>query len=93
VDILSKIRHPNLLSLRAFYWGPKQEKLLVFDYMRGGSLARLLHGSLLSLSPSPMSLYGEWKLHDKYFELRLLCKCFLQKFPVKKQGQLLRVQV
>ncbi|CAM6047590.1 unnamed protein product [Sphagnum compactum] len=43
VDILSKIRHPNLLSLRAFYWGPKQEKLLVFDYMRGGSLARLLH--------------------------------------------------
>ncbi len=93
VDILSKIRHPNLLSLRAFYWGPKQEKLLVFDYMRGGSLARLLHGSLLSLSPSPMSLYGEWKLHDKYFELWLLCKCFLRMFPVKKQGQLLRVQV
>jgi len=43
VDILSKIRHPNLLALRAFYWGPKQEKLLVFDYMTGRSLTELLH--------------------------------------------------
>jgi serine/threonine protein kinase len=50
VDILSKIRHPNLLALRAFYWGPKQEKLLVFDYMTGRSLTELLHG-MYTLSP------------------------------------------
>lgn len=43
VDVLGKIRHPNLLALRAYYWGPKDEKLLVYDYMPGGSLAAFLH--------------------------------------------------
>uniref|UniRef100_A0A6N2K6Z5 Protein kinase domain-containing protein n=1 Tax=Salix viminalis TaxID=40686 RepID=A0A6N2K6Z5_SALVM len=40
---LGKIRHPNLIALRAFYIGPKGEKLLVFDYMHKGSLASYLH--------------------------------------------------
>ncbi|WRX25084.1 Serine-threonine/tyrosine-protein kinase [Theobroma cacao] len=40
---LGKIRHPNLLALRAYYLGPKGEKLLVFDYMPRGSLASFLH--------------------------------------------------
>ncbi|WCJ27980.1 Leucine-rich repeat protein kinase family protein [Euphorbia peplus] len=41
--VLGKIRHPNLLALRAYYLGPKGEKLLVFDYMPRGSLASFLH--------------------------------------------------
>ncbi|KAE9618186.1 hypothetical protein Lal_00041874 [Lupinus albus] len=41
---LGKIRHQNLLALRAYYLGPKGEKLLVFDYMTKGSLASFLHG-------------------------------------------------
>ncbi|GLT66126.1 hypothetical protein SLA2020_385130 [Shorea laevis] len=40
---LGKIRHANLLALRAYYLGPKGEKLLVFDYMPKGSLASFLH--------------------------------------------------
>ncbi|KAJ8753936.1 hypothetical protein K2173_000190 [Erythroxylum novogranatense] len=40
---IGKIRHPNLLALRAYYLGPKGEKLLVFDYMPKGSLASFLH--------------------------------------------------
>ncbi|XP_057498764.1 probably inactive leucine-rich repeat receptor-like protein kinase IMK2 [Actinidia eriantha] len=40
---LGKIRHTNLLALRAYYLGPKGEKLLVFDYMSNGSLASFLH--------------------------------------------------
>ncbi|KAJ0087626.1 hypothetical protein Patl1_31433 [Pistacia atlantica] len=40
---LGRVRHPNLLALRAYYLGPKGEKLLVFDYMTQGSLASFLH--------------------------------------------------
>ncbi|OWM67089.1 probably inactive leucine-rich repeat receptor-like protein kinase IMK2 [Punica granatum] len=43
VAVLGRIRHPNLLALRAYYLGPKREKLLVFDYMPKGSLASFLH--------------------------------------------------
>ncbi|XP_071686433.1 uncharacterized protein [Rutidosis leptorrhynchoides] len=43
VSELGKIRHANILSLRAYYLGPKGEKLLVFDYMPHGSLASFLH--------------------------------------------------
>ncbi|KAL2896053.1 putative leucine-rich repeat receptor-like protein kinase IMK3 [Bienertia sinuspersici] len=38
-----KLKHPNLLALRAYYLGPKGEKLLVFDYILKGSLANFLH--------------------------------------------------
>ncbi|KAI4313036.1 hypothetical protein MLD38_037815 [Melastoma candidum] len=40
---LGRIRHPNLVALRAYYLGLKGEKLLVFDYMPKGSLASFLH--------------------------------------------------
>eukprot|EP00249_Psilotum_nudum_P030476 c43128_g1_i1 orf=605-2923(-) len=43
VTHLGEIRHPNILALKAYYWGPKDEKLLVYDYMAGGSLAAFLH--------------------------------------------------
>ncbi|XP_021732561.1 probable leucine-rich repeat receptor-like protein kinase IMK3 [Chenopodium quinoa] len=43
VNMIGKIRHPNLLALRAYYLGPKGEKLLVFDYIPKGSLANFLH--------------------------------------------------
>ncbi|XP_078439755.1 putative leucine-rich repeat receptor-like protein kinase IMK3 [Wolffia australiana] len=43
VATLGKVRHGNLLPLRAYYVGPKGEKLLVFDFMPAGSLAAFLH--------------------------------------------------
>ncbi|KAK4757642.1 hypothetical protein SAY87_018943 [Trapa incisa] len=43
VNLLGKVRHPNLIALRTYYLGPKGEKLLVFDYMPRGSLATFLH--------------------------------------------------
>jgi serine/threonine protein kinase len=45
--VLGKIRHLNLLTLRAYYLGPKGEKLLVFDYVPKGSLSAFLHGQSL----------------------------------------------
>ncbi|MQM04533.1 hypothetical protein Taro_037333 [Colocasia esculenta] len=47
VNILGRVRHPNLLSLRAYYrCSEGQKKFLVFDYMPRGSLSALLHGQL-----------------------------------------------
>ncbi|XP_040991924.1 probable inactive receptor kinase At5g58300 [Juglans microcarpa x Juglans regia] len=37
-------QHPNVLPLRAYYYS-KDEKLLVNDYVSGGSLSTLLHGN------------------------------------------------
>ncbi|CAK9221577.1 unnamed protein product [Sphagnum jensenii] len=51
VKTLGRIRHPNLLALRAYYWGPKDEKLLVFDFVEGGTLAAFLHGKKVSRGP------------------------------------------
>ncbi|CAN4087997.1 unnamed protein product [Withania somnifera] len=44
LDLLGKMKHENVLPLRAFYYS-KDEKLLVSDYMPAGSLSALLHGS------------------------------------------------
>ncbi|XP_028774258.1 probable inactive receptor kinase At5g58300 [Neltuma alba] len=37
-------QHPNVVPLRAYYYS-KDEKLLVYDYISGGNLSTLLHGS------------------------------------------------
>ncbi|KAJ7956620.1 Protein kinase [Quillaja saponaria] len=44
LEVLGKIKHENVVPLRAFYYS-KDEKLLVYDYMPAGSLSALLHGS------------------------------------------------
>lgn len=41
---LGKIRHENLIPLRAFYQGKRGEKLLIYDYLPLRSLNELLHG-------------------------------------------------
>ncbi|KAJ4826725.1 putative kinase-like protein tmkl1 [Turnera subulata] len=40
---LGKIRHENLVPLRAFYQGKRGEKLLIYDYLPNRSLHELLH--------------------------------------------------
>lgn len=44
MEVLGKIKHDNVVPLRAYYYS-KDEKLLVTDFMRDGSLSALLHGS------------------------------------------------
>ncbi|KAK7388756.1 hypothetical protein VNO78_23583 [Psophocarpus tetragonolobus] len=44
MEVLGRIKHENVVPLRAFYFS-KDEKLLVYDYMSSGSLSALLHGS------------------------------------------------
>ncbi|KAB5525405.1 hypothetical protein DKX38_023154 [Salix brachista] len=45
VEILGRVRHKNLLSLRGFYAG-RDERLIVYDYMPNHSLIAHLHGQL-----------------------------------------------
>lgn len=50
MDIIGRVgQHPNVVPLRAYYYS-KDEKLLVYDYIPGGSLSMLLHGMPLNLS-------------------------------------------
>ncbi|KAI9088642.1 hypothetical protein K1719_029756 [Acacia pycnantha] len=44
MEILGRMRHPNIVHLRAYYFA-RDEKLLVSDYMPNGSLFWLLHGN------------------------------------------------
>ncbi|CAA7022599.1 unnamed protein product [Microthlaspi erraticum] len=43
VEAIGKLRHPNIASLRAYYWSV-DEKLLIYDYVSNGNLATALHG-------------------------------------------------
>ncbi|KAL8549499.1 hypothetical protein ACS0TY_008366 [Phlomoides rotata] len=43
MEVLGKLKHPNLLELKAYFFA-RDEKLLVYDYMPNGNLFWLLHG-------------------------------------------------
>ncbi|XP_050209810.1 inactive leucine-rich repeat receptor-like serine/threonine-protein kinase At1g60630 [Mercurialis annua] len=53
MDVLGRLRHPNLVPLRA-YFQAKEERLLVFDYFPNGSLFSLLHGTRTSGGGKPL---------------------------------------
>ncbi|KAK1425676.1 hypothetical protein QVD17_21031 [Tagetes erecta] len=44
MEVLGRLRHPNVVSLKAYYFA-KDEKLLVYEYMSNGNLFWLLHGN------------------------------------------------
>lgn len=44
MEVLGRMRHPNIVSLRAYYFA-REEKLLVYDFMPNASLFWLLHGT------------------------------------------------
>lgn len=56
IEILGRLRHPNLVPLRA-YFHAKEERLLVYDYFPNGSLFTLVHGTLLSLAHVPFAYF------------------------------------
>lgn len=54
VRLIAKLRHPNLVRARGFYWG-SDEKLIIYDYVSNGSLASTGHRKMGS-SPIHMPL-------------------------------------
>ncbi|CAH1414792.1 unnamed protein product [Lactuca virosa] len=53
VDVIGRLRHQNLVPLRA-YFQAKEERLLVYDYFPNGSLFSLIHGSRTSAGGKPL---------------------------------------
>ncbi|KAG6407347.1 hypothetical protein SASPL_130336 [Salvia splendens] len=43
VQAIGRVKHPNVVKLRAYYWAP-EEKLLISDFISNGSLASALRG-------------------------------------------------
>lgn len=53
MELLGRLRHPNLVPLRAFFQA-KEERLLVYDYFPNGSLFSLIHGSRTAGGGKPL---------------------------------------
>ncbi|XP_047957805.1 inactive leucine-rich repeat receptor-like serine/threonine-protein kinase At1g60630 [Salvia hispanica] len=53
IEILGRLRHPNLVPLRA-YFHAKEERLLVYDYFPNGSLFTLVHGTKSAGGSKPL---------------------------------------
>ncbi|KFK33342.1 hypothetical protein AALP_AA5G001600 [Arabis alpina] len=54
VEAIGKLKHPNIASLRAYYWSV-DEKLLIYDYVSNGNLATALHGKLGMVTVAPLT--------------------------------------
>ncbi|CAI9779452.1 unnamed protein product [Fraxinus pennsylvanica] len=50
VEAIGRVHHPNIVKLRAYYYA-SDEKLLVSDFIRNGSLYTALHGRVLLRHP------------------------------------------
>ncbi|KAG2706663.1 hypothetical protein I3843_05G102400 [Carya illinoinensis] len=51
VQAIGRVKHPNVVRLRAYYWAP-DEKLLISDFVSNGNLASALRGRSGQLSSS-----------------------------------------
>ncbi|XP_030519273.2 LOW QUALITY PROTEIN: receptor protein kinase-like protein ZAR1 [Rhodamnia argentea] len=60
VEAISRVNHPNVVRLRAYYYA-SDEKLLVSDFIRNGCLYSALHGGPSKSSP-PLSWASRLKI-------------------------------
>ncbi|XP_015068053.1 receptor protein kinase-like protein ZAR1 [Solanum pennellii] len=60
VEAIGRVQHPNVVRLRAYYYA-SDEKLLVTDFIRNGTLHNALHGGLGNSLP-PLSWAARLKI-------------------------------
>lgn len=69
VEAIGKLRHPNVATLRAYYWSV-DEKLLIYDYVPNGSLATAIHGKFRHFRPISIYLFEFrailWHIHKLF---------------------------
>ncbi|CAI9780986.1 unnamed protein product [Fraxinus pennsylvanica] len=54
VKAIGKLRHPNIVTLRAYYWSV-DEKLLIYDFIPNGNLSIAIHGKPGLVTYMPLS--------------------------------------
>ncbi|KAI3453063.1 hypothetical protein Pfo_009726 [Paulownia fortunei] len=62
VEAIGKLRHQNIVTLRAYYWSV-DEKLLIYDFIPNGNLATAVHGEFLK----PQQIYHVYYSCDLLF--------------------------
>lgn len=62
VRAIAKLRHPNLVTVRGFYWG-NDEKLVIYDYVVNGSLASSSYSKLLTPYLFPIFAHVRLQIH------------------------------
>ncbi|EPS65629.1 hypothetical protein M569_09144 [Genlisea aurea] len=79
VEAVGKLRHPNIVTLRAYYWSV-DEKLLIYDFMPNGNLANAIHGKpgLATFTPLP------WPVRLKVMKGVARGLVFIHEFSPKK---------
>ncbi|KAJ0989195.1 hypothetical protein J5N97_007551 [Dioscorea zingiberensis] len=79
VEAVGKVRHPNIVTLRAYYWSV-EKKLLIYDYIPNGNLSTAIHGRAETFPFSPLP----WALRLKRMKGIARGLCFLHEFSPKK---------
>uniref|UniRef100_N1R4A9 Putative LRR receptor-like serine/threonine-protein kinase n=1 Tax=Aegilops tauschii TaxID=37682 RepID=N1R4A9_AEGTA len=92
VEAIGKVRHANIVALRAYYWS-FDEKLLIYDYISNGSLSSAIHEGasvaladlLLSGKPGTMTFTPlTWNARLKIMKGVVNGMSFLHEFSPKK---------
>ncbi|KAF8390092.1 hypothetical protein HHK36_024613 [Tetracentron sinense] len=79
VAAIGKIRHPNIVTLRAYYWCV-EEKLLIYDYIPNGNLSAAIHGKAGLVSFMPLS----WSVRLRIMKGIAKGLAYLHEFSPKK---------
>lgn len=79
VEAVGRVRHPNIVALRAYYWST-EEKLLIYDYIPAGNLSTAIHGRDGDSTFSPML----WSSRLKIMKGIAKGLAFLHEFSPKK---------
>lgn len=79
VEAIGKLRHPNIATLRAYYWSV-DEKLLIYDYIPNGNLSTAIHGKSGMVSFTPLS----WSVRLKIMRGIARGMVYLHEFSPKK---------
>nr|XP_043635787.1 receptor protein kinase-like protein ZAR1 [Erigeron canadensis] len=79
VEAIGKLKHQNIVTLRAYYWSV-DEKLLIYDYVPNGNLGTAIHGKPGVPSFVPLS----WPMRLKIMRGTVKGLVYLHEFSPKK---------